>query len=656
MTSHIRRISVLIACIESRLLTLGVFVLLAVSASADAPLQPLPLPEYSFDRISPSVLGEYFAASDLLTLIEPDPSPVLPGISFELPDPDDDVDALSTANSDVDMNTLFMLLFSVDRGTIGIDPPEPELINLGVPYNVLDQAWRGHGAGDQFCTTDAFTRWGAIETLESGIHHNNFLSRNNFDEGGTDFGAQPPTHAITVLPPATPQDRVDAMARLLRTQPEGEIAEFFFSLTPASPSLFELSGPAAASGANIFHYSRTSQTWLGGCCFSDQSCEIFEMQACWLSGGYWLGPGSQCADCPPYEPTPEACCYGGSTCEVVDRQECQATGGWWLGPNTSCAMCGYGAETIGACCFERSSCLTLTESDCLARGGMWLGPDVPCATCFSPPPDMGACCFANPIMNCDEMTIYDCGRAGGLWLGPDTTCEICDSVPPSGLLGACCFENSICELLDPSDCFALNGWWLGPDTACDACPGQVVGDAVTLYADFGQLQLDASDDIDALIVFDAESNGSFGGTDQIIFSLAPGSPSLLTIPGASAEGAAADLFTVSFGQSPTLYASARDLGLGARADNVDALDFHALGVDANVKSVAVYGIRADEDKDCDLDDDGDVDLGDLSTLLAGYGACVGQGDYNPRADFDNDGCILLTDLARLLTEYGRKSE
>jgi hypothetical protein len=54
----------------------------------------------------------------------------------------------------------------------------------------------------------------------------------------------------------------------------------------------------------------------------------------------------------------------------------------------------------------------------------------------------------------------------------------------------------------------------------------------------------------------------------------------------------------------------------------------------------------------DVDGDGDVDLNDLAALLAAYGACSGDPDYNPDADFDDSGCIDLNDLAALLSNYG----
>jgi probable HAF family extracellular repeat protein len=54
----------------------------------------------------------------------------------------------------------------------------------------------------------------------------------------------------------------------------------------------------------------------------------------------------------------------------------------------------------------------------------------------------------------------------------------------------------------------------------------------------------------------------------------------------------------------------------------------------------------------DVDDDGDVDLTDLAGLLAAYGACEGDPNYNPNADFDSSGCVDLNDRAALLSNYG----
>ncbi len=408
-------------------LSLGLLFTLAITpaATAEAPIDPLPVPDYSFDLLSCSVDGGLVDAGDVLNVDFPDPNILLDSEMLGLFSTDDDLNALSAGNPSVDLEQTFALLFSVHAATVGVTPPDPALIELHVPYNVTDQATRGHAAGDQFMSTRLFTRSG----VHGGAISNNVLNRNNYDEGGTDFSAQPPTSAYE-YPQDDLLDVVDATARLDRV--EWPLIYVYFSLTPTSPSLEELPIYSVPSGADIFYNS-------------------------------------------------------------------------------------------------------------------------------------------NPFA------------------------------------------------------------WAPTD----------------LYAAHDHLQLDEDDDIDALIVFDDNDNGWYDGTDQVLFSLAPGSPSLDTIPGASDQGAAADVFSVTYDQAPILFAAAAEFGLGDQQDNLDALDF--VFCDDALFCAAQHGIRSIRG---DLDGDCDVDLADLAKLLAAYDSCAGDQVYDPVADIDTNGCVDLADLAILLSAYG----
>ena len=56
--------------------------------------------------------------------------------------------------------------------------------------------------------------------------------------------------------------------------------------------------------------------------------------------------------------------------------------------------------------------------------------------------------------------------------------------------------------------------------------------------------------------------------------------------------------------------------------------------------------------EADFDANGVVNLSDLATLLAAYGARDGDPQFMTVADFDGSGCIDLSDLANLLANYG----
>ena len=54
----------------------------------------------------------------------------------------------------------------------------------------------------------------------------------------------------------------------------------------------------------------------------------------------------------------------------------------------------------------------------------------------------------------------------------------------------------------------------------------------------------------------------------------------------------------------------------------------------------------------DIDLDGDIDLGDLTALLASFGTCESDAAYNAIADSNGSGCVDLTDLTTLLAGFG----
>ena len=350
----------------------------AAPALAAPPREPLPAPMYTLDVDSPKVIAGLVNAGDILQLAFPDPEILVPGPELGLISPYDDLDALSGCNSTFPAEDTFSLLFSVDRYTIGTMPPDPAMVAAGVPFNVFDQASKGHAAADQFISLELYMRGGGPKRA-GGRGTNNVETRNNYDEGGTSFSSSPATRSQETG--GGQQGNVNGTATTVgRRGKDGRaVTNVYFSLTAGSPSLPSLGQPA--SGANIF----------------------------------------------------------------------------------------FNAE-----------------------------------------------------------------------------------------------------------------------------PGEV---PTTVYAYYGDLGLAQADDIDGLIVFDMNEDGSFNTGDEILFSLAPGSPSLSTIPGASSTGAGADVFTVTSVGSPALLSAAGEVALGEPTDNADALDYTPC---ENAEACAIlHGIRVWGDLNCD---------------------------------------------------------
>ncbi len=226
--------------------------LLAGPALATRPVEPLPAGWYSFDLASPTVLDGIVGASDVLQF---DPTqPQHPQIAFFAEQIGlqtcDDLDCLSTSNTGLPDGAQFMLLFSVDRGTVGDVPPDPFIVSFGIPYNVMDQAERGHAAADQYIAFDFYTRAGVAQR---GAGANSVLVRNQFNQGGTGHGAEPPASADETVAEGTPEDEIDGMSSMSSTGSRGATGLLlYFTLTPESPSLPFLSPSPDPSGADIF--------------------------------------------------------------------------------------------------------------------------------------------------------------------------------------------------------------------------------------------------------------------------------------------------------------------------------------------------------------------------------------------------------------------
>lgn len=58
----------------------------------------------------------------------------------------------------------------------------------------------------------------------------------------------------------------------------------------------------------------------------------------------------------------------------------------------------------------------------------------------------------------------------------------------------------------------------------------------------------------------------------------------------------------------------------------------------------------------DTDENAEIDLSDLSRVLAKFGVCAGDPNCSALLGFDGSGCIDLGDLSRLLARFGATCE
>lgn len=190
------------------------------------------------------------------------------------------------------------------------------------------------------------------------------------------------------------------------------------------------------------------------------------------------------------------------------------------------------------------------------------------------------------------------------------------------------------------------------DIFFDGNPTTLGGEAV--YATAEDLGLVPEDDIDALIVFDFDTNGVFDSGDQVLFTLARGSPSLATLPEPHSP---ATIYLVGPGP-PTVFATPTDLGLSPTEDNIDTLEL--LFCDDGRICAEVYGIRfafGDFDADNDVDMDDYEGAPGFASCFTGAGGTVELG-CEP-GDLDEDGdvdCLDWQEWVLLWTDPGEPPE
>lgn len=114
---------------------------------------------------------------------------------------------------------------------------------------------------------------------------------------------------------------------------------------------------------------------------------------------------------------------------------------------------------------------------------------------------------------------------------------------------------------------------------------------------------------------------------------------------------------ISVGPGGTATGSQADPLVGFRSIDEDLIDISseiAFTLTPNDLAYAVTAARFPEPPVCegDVTGDGVVDTADLGALLACFGACDGQPNFNPAADLVEDGCIDIDDLVVLLSAYG----
>jgi len=181
------------------------------------------------------------------------------------------------------------------------------------------------------------------------------------------------------------------------------------------------------------------------------------------------------------------------------------------------------------------------------------------------------------------------------------------------------------------------GWDAPPADPLDPGP---------IYATREQLGLTSGDDIDALAVFDADSDAVFSPGDSVLLSLRGGSTNLN--PGWLYHDGPGGAFLPNGGSEACVflvYKDAAGVGWLSRLATYEQLGL-GFGLADTYADVDALMLACPGD----LDADGNVGLSDLAQLLSNYG--IATGATYTEGDLDDDGDVDLADLAGLLGVYG----
>ncbi|MEK6644193.1 MAG: hypothetical protein AABZ08_09805 [Planctomycetota bacterium] len=252
------------------------FIVAAPVMAGPHALVPIPKPHFTIDLASPSIgkptIGGPITAGAILDA--PGPVVTYAASGLRLFHPADELDEMSGNRIDVGVADKFVILFGVDRTSVGARGPDPSLLPSR-PFNVQDQATRHQAAGDTFMTLDLYTRSGGplpLEAFRLIATKNNTLVINQGDSGGIDYDLVEDVSPLMDLPPGTPIDEGDGMyyepvPPLLAGGPQwpavrdavsgddgganrGIAVYLYFTLSRNSPSLAQL--PPPGSGANVY--------------------------------------------------------------------------------------------------------------------------------------------------------------------------------------------------------------------------------------------------------------------------------------------------------------------------------------------------------------------------------------------------------------------